>query len=253
MKVEGILFDKDGTLIDFDKVWGSAAVPVVKRLLAVYGIADSEEHRNVVLDSLGVSCGKVDPNGALAWKTYPMIAEELLPVLRQMADCPAFCQEKLAADIGMFFEEELFESDRPIVETADLLGLMKFLKQRGIKLGIVTTDTYNATMRCLRKLGIASYFSFFSMDQMPVPMPVKPDGRIIKRAAEYWGVNPDQILVVGDTPNDMQFARNGGARAVGVLSGTGSVRDLEPVADCVLKDVGELPKLICRMEMGIQR
>ncbi len=253
MKVEGILFDKDGTLIDFDKVWGSAAVPVVKRLLAVYGIADSQEHRNVVLDSLGVNCGKIDPNGALAWKTYPMIAEELLPVLRHMTDSPQLCKEKLAAELGMFFEEELFESDRSIVETADLLGLMEFLKQRGIKLGIVTTDTYNATMRCLRKLGIASYFSFFSMDQMPVPMPVKPDGGIIKRAAEYWEVNPNQILVVGDTPNDMRFARNGGARAVGVLSGTGKLQDLESIADYVVESVADLQNLICRMELVVQR
>ncbi len=253
MKVEGILFDKDGTLIDFDKVWGRAAVPVVRRLFAAYGIDDLAEYRERVLDSLGVNCGKIDPNGALAWKTYPMIAEELLPVFRQMTDSPQLCQEKLAADIGMFFEEELFESDSPIVETADLSGLMEFLKQRGIKLGIVTTDTYNATMRCLKKLGIASYFSFFSMDQMPVPMPVKPDGRIIKRAAEYWGVNPDQILVVGDTPNDMRFARNGGARAAGVLSGTGKLQDLEPVADYVVESVADLPDMICRMELGVQR
>ncbi len=253
MRVEGILFDKDGTLIDFDKVWGSAAVPVVKRLLAVYGIADSEEHRNVVLDSLGVNCGKIDPNGSLAWKTYPMIAEELLPVLRQMTDSPQLCKEKLAAELGMLFEEELFESGREIVGIADLPRLMEFLKQRGIKLGIVTTDTYNATMRCLRKLGIASYFSFFSMDQMPVPMPVKPDGGIIKRAAEYWEVNPDQILVVGDTPNDMRFARNGGARAVGVLSGTGKLQDLESIADYVVESVADLQNLICWMELGVQR
>jgi len=42
--------------------------------------------------------------------------------------------EKLAAELGMFFEEELFESGREIVGIADLPRLMEFLKQRGIKL-----------------------------------------------------------------------------------------------------------------------
>ena len=32
--IKGILFDKDGTLIDFYKVWGTAAGPVMDRLLA---------------------------------------------------------------------------------------------------------------------------------------------------------------------------------------------------------------------------
>ena len=32
--IKGILFDKDGTLIDFYKVWGAAAGPVMDRFLA---------------------------------------------------------------------------------------------------------------------------------------------------------------------------------------------------------------------------
>ena len=44
MEIKGILFDKDGTLIDFFKVWEPAIKPVLERLLAQLGLEfDREE------------------------------------------------------------------------------------------------------------------------------------------------------------------------------------------------------------------
>ena len=68
-------------------------------------------------------------------------------------------------------------------------------------------------------------------------LPLKPDGRIISRAAAQWHIAPENILVVGDTINDLNFAHNGGAIAVGVLSGVSSRKQLAPAADYMLEDV----------------
>ena len=54
------------------------------------------------------------------------------------------------------------------------------------------------------------------------------------RAAAQWHIAPENILVVGDTINDMNFAHNGGAIAVGVLSGVSSREQLAPAADYIL-------------------
>lgn len=50
--------------------------------------------------------------------------------------------------------------------------------------------------------------------------------------------------MVGDTPNDLRFARNAGARTVGVLTGVSSERALAPYADLVLVNIGELKKVL---------
>jgi len=79
-------------------------------------------------------------------------------------------------------------------------------------------------------------------------MPLKPDGRIISRAAAQWHIAPENILVVGDTINDMNFAHNGGAIAVGVLSGVSSREQLAPAADYILDSVADVPALIRQLE-----
>lgn len=248
MKIAGILFDKDGTLIDFYKVWQAATEPVIERIFQTYKIEDSVENRKAVLMGLGIEDGKIDPNGALAWKTYPMIAKDLTPVLQQMVQHSVICKEELAVQLSTFYEEETNKICNQTETFTDLSKLMKTLAEKKIKIGIVTTDTYKATIACLKNLKILEYFSFFSMDQMPVPMPVKPDGAILRLAAEYWKVEPKEMLVVGDTPKDMCFAHNGGVIGVGVLSGTGREHDLLPVADYIIESVEYLPQLIEELE-----
>ena len=59
---------------------------------------------------------------------------------------------------------------------------------------------------------------------------------------------PENILVVGDTINDMNFAHNGGSIAVGVLSGVSSRKQLAPAADYILNSVADVPALIRQLE-----
>ena len=70
MEIKGILFDKDGTLIDFFKVWEPAIKPVLERLLAQLGLEFDREEKECLLKRLGYRNGKIDPEGAIAWKSY---------------------------------------------------------------------------------------------------------------------------------------------------------------------------------------
>lgn len=76
------------------------------------------------------------------------------------------------------------------------------------------------------------------------PFQKKPDAELIGYCARAWDTTCEHVLMVGDTPNDLRFARNAGARTAGVLTGVSSERTLAPYADLVLANIGELKKVL---------
>ncbi len=71
----------------------------------------------------------------------------------------------------------------------------------------------------------------------------KPEPGMVLAFAESLGVSPSRIAVVGDSLHDLAAARAAGAAAVAVLSGPASRADLEPHADVIVADIGDLPGL----------
>lgn len=251
MKVSGIIFDKDGTLIDFDKVWLPAARTVICRIMKHYKIPCTAENEMKISVAIGIVDNYVDAKSSFAYKTYSEIAADIIAVCESIdgAECISVIEkEELTDRLISYFAEVILDDGKEIESTADLETVLEALHTKGIKIGIATTDEYHAAVRCLERLEILNYFTFFAMDKMPIPMPVKPSGRIIKQAAEYWEINTDEILVVGDSINDMKFAHNGGAKAVGVLTGVSQKKDLLPEADYIIASVDALQELIYRLE-----
>ena len=248
MKISGILFDKDGTLLDFNAFWIPAARHVIRRILSDYSIPETDAHMEKAQNSIGIVQDKVLPGSSFAWKTYRDIADDLKPALESTEAGLHVDAEELTNKLVRYFEEESLTDSQNIKGTADLPAILRSLQETGIQLGITTTDTYCAAVNCLKELHILSFITFFAADQMAEPMPLKPDGRIILRAAEQWHTAPETILVVGDALNDMKFAHNGGAIAVGVLSGVSSRAQLRPEADHIIDSVANLPALIQQLE-----
>ena len=64
---------------------------------------------------------------------------------------------------------------------------------------------------------------------------------------DLLSLQPSEVLVVGDTPHDLQMGRAAGAGlVVGVLSGTGTRELLESHCDHILENVLTLESLIPR-------
>lgn len=67
----------------------------------------------------------------------------------------------------------------------------------------------------------------------------------VKRAAERYGVEPRQCVVVGDTEHDVQCARAAGAHAVAVATGSRSLEELRACSpDLALADLTESGRLL---------
>ena len=245
MGIKGILFDKDGTLIDFYEVWGTAVHPVIEKVLNLYPVENREDCKHKILDKIGVHEDGIDPKGSFAWKTFDMIAADIAEVFQAQGINTEHQVPIIADCLTQNFFEEISVKRKTYPVFTDLPGLMTELNQMKIQTGLATTDEYEASLICMQKLGIDKYISFYGT--AGTKMPVKPDKKLLLNAADRWNILPQETAVVGDTPNDMQFAKNAGAVAIGVLSGTGKEEDLKETADYLIDSVAELLPLIRRI------
>ena len=56
MKISGIIFDKDGTLLDFNEFWIPAAQCVIRRILSDYKIPVTRKKRSILSELYKITC-----------------------------------------------------------------------------------------------------------------------------------------------------------------------------------------------------
>lgn len=234
--IKGILFDKDGTLLKFDVLWVEATRQVLPRFLQACGV----EYNNFLLESLmtvlGIAKNEIAADGALAWMSYWEMAEVLKEALcRKGFSIKKQCNGSLLESL---YREEVLAEHARIEPVTELVPLFQWLKSQGIIVGIATADTWEITTHCLKILGIAAYFSYIGTSSETVRP--KPCTDLFDTFCAGYDLLHAEVAIVGDTPADMQFARNCGAMAIGVLSGTAKKADLEQKVDFLLKDVSEI-------------
>lgn len=263
--IKGILFDKDGTLIDFNALWLAAAHSVIHEFIgqldsaagtgAAWDIAGrgmgalqfQKALQKELLEALGVFGDNIDSKGALAWKTYGEMAVDMNVVLR--AHGIKAQNEWIGQRISSLFDQYIQGPDAVFCPVTDLKRVMVDLKRRGLIIGLATADTKYSAQRCLEHLGIDGYFDYIGADDGVLAPKPQPD--IFMDFAGRFHLQPSQIAVAGDTWNDMFFARRCQGLAIGVLSGTGRRGELEPMADYVLGSVGELPELFAQVKASM--
>jgi phosphoglycolate phosphatase len=119
--------------------------------------------------------------------------------------------------------------------------LLPKLVDRGVLLGITSGALEAGAHTKLARGGLTRFFCFggYGSDS-------KDRGELTRRAIERAGqihgheIDPSKVLVVGDTPLDIQAAHQAGARAVGVASGKYSKDELAAAgADYVVASLGD--------------
>lgn len=225
-----VVFDKDGTLIDFHAMWGGWALELGRRL-------DGATRRPVAGDVFATigfdpSSGRVRPGTALAIATMSEIREVVAAVIRRW--CPNVAAARHAVD-GAWFVPDPVTSAVPL---ADLPTLFRALRDSGRSIAVATTDDRASTEATLRALGVRDDVAALACGDDGVG--VKPDPRMLLAICEAVRVAPAQTAMVGDTLADLAMARSANAgRVVGVRSGVDDVDLLAPTADLVLASVAD--------------
>jgi len=113
------------------------------------------------------------------------------------------------------------------------------LKARGLKLGVATNDSEVPARAHLDRHGLTGLLDFIA--GWDSGHGAKPAPGMCLAFASTTGLDPGQVLMVGDSLHDLDAGRAAGMRPVAVLTGIARAGDLAPHAEVVLPDIGALP------------
>ena len=229
--IKGILFDKDGTLVDFNATWLS---------IADFMAMDAAEGDRWKADRLLSAAGfdfvnkRFKPDSIFASGTNMDVVELWFPRLSD--------EDQMLA-VARFNEITSVQGSSMAVALPGIVGALTALHKRSYRLGVATNDSTAGAEKTMVTLGVAQLFdAAYGYDAVANPKPA-PD--TILAFCDLTGLRPAEIAMVGDNRHDLEMARAGGCGlAIGVLSGTGTRESLSSIADFVLDSVADLPDFL---------
>ncbi|MFM9279310.1 HAD family hydrolase [Paenibacillus jiagnxiensis] len=236
IEIDAILFDKDGTLLQFLPLWGTWAGVMTSLMTdsiqalgkdtefapeSLLGVELDGQKRVVGYDLGGpLSIASIpEIEGALAWQLYNrgMPWNQAMQRVREI---------RSAAD------EEL-KRERPVVPLPGLSSFLSRCSAAGLPLAVVTADQTAEAAKHLQWLGVADCFkAIMGRDQV---VNGKPSPEIVYKACELLGVQPARTVLIGDTAGDMQTGR---LADVGLTIGIG--KEVHEEADVMICSYDEL-------------
>lgn len=224
--IEGVIFDKDGTLFDFRVSWGRWTEGLVNDLAA----GPDEAARLGSAIGYDLATGTFAPDSPVISHTPDEIAAVLAPHLPQFTE---------AALVALMNARAAVATMAPAVP---LRPLLLALRQGGLRLGLATNDGEAPARAHLEGAGIDDLFDFVA--GFDSGHGAKPEPGMLTAFARRTGLPPDRIAMVGDSRHDLMAGRAAGMRPVAVLTGIATAPELAPLADAVLPDIGALPAWI---------
>lgn len=224
MQLDGIIFDKDGTLFDFGATWNTWAIDLISELSQ--GDIPTARHLAEVTH-FDLSTGTFLPTSPIIAGTAREAAESVAVAL----------PDRTVSEIEDLMNERAAEV--PQVPPTNLRPLLDDLRGRGLRLGVMTNDSEFAARRHLDTADVSDLFHWVAGYDSGFGAKPAPDPLLA--FAQRLGLDPACVAMVGDSTHDLVAGRAAGMTTIGVLTGLAGRRDLEMHADVILPHVGHLP------------
>ncbi|WP_019414299.1 pyrophosphatase PpaX [Paenisporosarcina sp. TG20] len=205
-----LLFDFDGTLLDTNEL-------IIQTFLNVLGKAYPLRYtRDDVLPFIGPSLKQ----------TFDAIDETLTEEL---------IEEYRVWNVDMH--------DQLVVEYDGVVETLRLLKERGIKMAIVSTKTKNVILKGLKFMQIEDIFEVvIGLDDVVNP---KPHPEPILLALKRLNATQEEALMIGDNSHDIEGGQNAFVRTAGVawtVKGEAYLATFKPTY--MLQHISELLEIV---------
>jgi len=200
--VKAVVFDLDGTLIN-------SAIPFkeMKRKIISY------------LRSNGVTSGLLSEE---------MLTVEILKLAVEDLEQKGFSKKQVAnilAEVSNIMNEVELQSVGNAALADGVAATLRALRQKGLKLGVLTRSCHEYAERILAKFNLSEYFdAVAARDDVDQP---KPNPEHAFYLLKLLGVRPEETVFVGDHWSDAECARQAGLRFVFVGGGQGIEKGCE--------------------------
>jgi phosphoglycolate phosphatase len=227
LRISAILFDKDGTLLDYHRSWS----PINERSAAFAASGDRAlEQRLLDVGGRDQATGRYRAGSLLAAGNAAEIAAAWV-VAGSPHSVPA-----LTSALDRIFEDGVAGA----VPVLPLGPYFRGLKAQGYKLGIASSDSASAILATAAHFDFAGALDFYTGYDSGHGH--KPGPGMVLAFAGAMGISATEIAVVGDNLHDMAMGQSAGCGLrVGVLTGTSDRAVLMTAAHIVLDSIADLP------------
>lgn len=185
-KIEGIIFDMDGTLFDTERL----SFSIWKKVLKKYGYTITKEGYT-----------------SLMGRKYEDVNKILIKRYGENFPIKKIREEK---DGNMI--KQIQEKGAPLKHGA--YELLDFLVENGYKLALATSSSIDRVDCLLEKVDIRDKFGVIICGDDVTNS--KPDPEIFLKAAERIEVDPKKCIVLEDSPVGLEAAYNGGIMSINI-------------------------------------
>lgn len=197
MLARAVLFDLDGTLVD--------------------SLDDLAESMNFVLSGIGLP---VHPSSAYRG----FVGDGVTMLVRRAAGAAASDESLVARAVSRMREVYGARSAAKTRPYAGIPELLDELDRRGLRKGVLSNKPHDLTVELVGSLLARWRFDPVFGERSGVAR--KPDPSAALKAARIFGVEPREVLYVGDTPTDLATATAAGMAHVAAAWGFRSETEL---------------------------
>ena len=235
--IETILFDKDGTLIDLHYFWGKMSELRAQAIIEKYNLSPDKINKICLFLGYNTKSKKMIPDGITALYSRTKIIELFQEKLLSLnINTNKEELEMIFDNVSKDFYKNIQTYTKPI-ETAT--HFFKKIHSKGIKLGIVTSDSVESTNLTLKQFGWEKYFDIAIGRESSLF--AKESGEPTKLALQKLNAKPESTVMIGDAPMDYISAKNAKINKT-ILVATGQIekKDLLKISPYTIENLSEI-------------